>query len=91
MNAKQDLEFKPVKVFQSGDFRAEVFINNIIENGRMVQQTKVSFVKMPSSEGIANDTAILKRSDLPAAIVTLGAAHDWLRRIAQDKEGVAYY
>jgi len=83
MNAKQDIGSKPVKVFQSGDCCVEVFINNTIENRHMVQYAEVSFAKLSPQEGFTKGAEILRQTDLPAAIVTLGAAHDWIRRLTQ--------
>jgi len=81
MNTKQDMKSEPVKVFQSGDCCVEVFINNTIENGHMVRYAAVSFAKRSPQGRFTKGTGILRQTDLPAAIVTLGAAHDWIRRL----------
>ena len=73
---------RPEKVFWCGSCCAQVFISTETVNGRKVKRSVVSFGKQCSGDGLPRGTATLHQDDLPGAIVALGEANDWLRRVA---------
>ena len=82
---------KPTKVFRHGACSACIFFNPVQRNGETVELPSVSFAKLYAKRGLLRSTSSLHPEDLPAAIVVIGQAYEWLRQLEEEDEGVVRY
>ena len=77
---------RPVKVFRCGSCCAHIFVGSVTVNGQHVKRPIISFGKQYVEHGLPRKTSTLQQDDLPAAILALGEANDWLRRAVFDRD-----
>lgn len=83
---------KPAKVFRHGACSACVFFNPVQRsNGETVQLPSVSFAKLYAKHGLLRSTSSLRPEDLPAAILVLGQAYEWLKQLGREEEEVMWH
>lgn len=78
---------KPTKIFRQGACSACIFFNEVMRDGRRIERAKVSFARLYRKDGRWKVTRSLNREDLPAAILVLGQAYEWLEQFEVESSG----
>ena len=79
---------KPAKVFRHGACSACIFFNPVERSGESVELPSVSFAKLYTKRGLLRSTSSLHPEDLPAAIVVIGQAYEWLKQLEEEEQVV---